>query len=316
LNEGAIDHTVLSTAKSGTIPMMLELAQREVGLLRVALRHKPHIIAGTSVNAARVAKMVGARSVINNEDDASAVPLFRLVAYPFADAIVTPWVLAHENYGARHLTYRAFEKMFYLYPTRFSPDAQIRDRLSVGSPDGRYILFRFSALKAHHDKGAKGMQRELIQRLLDHFVSKTNIWISSENAVPKEWERYTYPLPKFSMHHALAQSAALLCDSQSMSVEAAMLGVKSFRLNSFVGKLSVLNELDRRGLTEGFLPGQDRELEDRVFSYMRNIEQELGSQAERRAQFLLDTIDPLPWYVDVLERLAKGESCTQHALAV
>jgi predicted glycosyltransferase len=257
--------------------------------------------------------MIGARSVINNEDDASAVPLFRWTAYPLANAIVTPWVLAHENYGSRHLTYRAFEKMFYLHPSRFSPDTQILDRLSADSPDGRYILFRFSALRAHHDKGVKGLERELIQRLIDQFVSKTNIWISSENAVPSEWERYVYPLPKFTMHHALAQSSALLCDSQSMSVEAAMLGVKSFRLNSFVGRLSVLNELDKRGLTEGFLPGQDMQFEERVSSYMSKLDSELKAQAQRRAEFLRDTIDPVPWYVDVLERIGRGEDVKQRA---
>jgi predicted glycosyltransferase len=310
LNEGGIDHIVLSKAKSGTIPMAIELAQRELGLLRVALRCRPHVIAGTSVNAARVAKLTGARSVINNEDDASAVPLFRWSAYPLADAIVTPWVLAHEDYGPRHLTYRAFEKLFYLHPSRFSPDTDIRDKLGAGSPNGRYILFRFSALKAHHDKGARGMQRELIQRLIDQFANKTNIWISSENTVPSEWERYIYPLPKLTMHHALAQSSALLCDSQSMSVEAAMLGIKSFRLNSFVGRLSVLNELDRRELTEGFLPDQDAEFEERVFSYMSNLDRELEAQAQRRVQFLRETIDPVPWYVDVLEHIAKGEGIT------
>jgi predicted glycosyltransferase len=113
------------------------------------------------------------------------------------------------------------------------------------------------------------------------------------------------------MHHALAQSAALICDSQSMSVEAAMLGVKSFRLNSFVGKLSVLNELDRRGLSEGFLPEQAREFEERVCVYLRNIESELEWQRERREQLLRDVIDPVPWYVDVLERIARGERVTR-----
>lgn len=304
LNEKGISHTVLSTARYGKSQMALELIQREAIMLKIGFEYRPHLIAGTSVNAARVAKLVGARSVINNEDDATAVPLFRWTAYPLASAIVTPWVLAHENYGGRHLTYRSFEKMFYLHPGRFSPDPAIKSILSNGSPDGKYLLFRFSALRAHHDQGIKGLNHELIQHLLDKFSNKTNIWISSEALLPTAWERYTYQLPKLTMHHALAQSSALICDSQSMSVEAAILGTKSFRLNSFVGKLSVLNELDRRGLTEGFLPDQEMTFKERVLQYMLNLEQEIALQIQRRHDLLLETIDPVPWYVEQLERIA------------
>ena len=304
LDEAGLEHSILARSSFRKLPMMLELVQRELGLLHTALKFKPDVIAGTSANAARVAKLVGARSLINSEDDAAMVPLFRWAAYPFASAIVTPWVLAFENYGPRHLTYPAFEKMFYLHPSRFTADKNVGKELSRNSPDGSYVLFRFSALRAHHDVGATGVPKDVVERLLAHFSKKTNIWVSSESPLPQEWMQYSFPLAKRAMHHALAQASMLVCDSQSMSVEAAVLGVKSFRLNSFVGKLSVLNELDRRGLSEGFLPGQNSAFEARVLAYYRNLLEEKAAQTKRLEKFLQETVDPVPWFLEVLEQLA------------
>ncbi len=308
LEEAGLQHTILSRSSFGKLPMMLELAQREVGLLQEALKFKPNVIAGTSANAARVAKLIGARSLINNEDDAAMVPLFRWIAYPLASTIVTPWVLGFENYGPKHLIYPAFEKMFYLHPARFSVDKGVGMELSRNSKDGAYILFRFSALRAHHDVGAKGVPKEVIDRLLAHFSPLTNIWLSSENPLPPEWQKYAFPLAKSSMHHALAQASMLVCDSQSMSVEAAVLGVKSFRLNSFVGKLSVLNELDRRELSEGFLPGQDGLFESRVLEYYKELSAGKAAQMQRLEKLLRETMDPVPWFVELLELLASGRA--------
>jgi predicted glycosyltransferase len=55
------------------------------------------------------------------------------------------------------------------------------------------------------------------------------------------------------MHDVLAHSKLLICDSQSMSVEASMLGVPSLRYSTFSGKISVLEELEHNyELTFGF----------------------------------------------------------------
>jgi predicted glycosyltransferase len=56
-------------------------------------------------------------------------------------------------------------------------------------------------------------------------------------------------------------SSLLISDSQSMSVEAAMLGVPSLRYSSFAGKISVLEELEHKyNLTYGIQIGKEEEL--------------------------------------------------------
>jgi uncharacterized protein len=63
------------------------------------------------------------------------------------------------------------------------------------------------------------------------------------------------------MHHVLANASLLISDSQSMSVEAAMLGVPSLRFSSFAGKISVLEELEHKyKLTFGIDPSSPNKL--------------------------------------------------------
>lgn len=305
LDEFNLEHQVISKARKTLSGMFFELIEREFKLLKIALKFKPDVITGTSVNAARVAKLVGARSVILNEDDAAVVPLFRWLAYPFATAIVTPDVLAFENYGERHLTYPSFEKIFYLHPNRFTSNHEIPEKLMQGSPDGRYVIFRFSALRAHHDVGAKGLSVETVQSAIDSLSTKTNVWISSEREIPEIWAKYRYPFPSRTMHDALSKATLLLTDSQSMSVESAVLGVKSLRLNSFVGRLSVLKDLDHRVLSEGFLPGQEGKFLERISYFRDNLVSELDAQKKRYQKLLEDKCDPLPWTVDLLEKIGE-----------
>ena len=60
------------------------------------------------------------------------------------------------------------------------------------------------------------------------------------------------------MHHILAYAKLIISDSQTMTAESAVLGVPSLRINTFVGKISYLEELEYvYGLTFGFLPEQE-----------------------------------------------------------
>ncbi len=56
----------------------------------------------------------------------------------------------------------------------------------------------------------------------------------------------------------MAFAKMVISDSQTMTAEAAVLGVPSVRQNSFVGKLSYLEELEHRyQLTFGFTQGEN-----------------------------------------------------------
>ena len=131
----------------------MELFRREARFLALARAFRPQLITGTSAHAARVGRMVGARSAVLSEDDARAVPLFRWVAYPLATAIVTPDGLAYERYGRRHLTYPSYQELFYLHPNRFTPDPGVRRELGLAEGQA-YAIVRLAEAFLFNDATA------------------------------------------------------------------------------------------------------------------------------------------------------------------
>ncbi len=301
-----IPFTVLAPIGYGTFGSFRELVQREIKLFFIGRKFKPDIITGTSVNAARVAKLLRVKSVILNEDDASVVPLFRWLAYPLATAVVTPESLEYEDYGTCHITYPSYQKLFYLHPNRFTPDRSIFRELGL-SDDDSYAIIRTSALTAHHDRNIRGISDELIRAVLKLLNGKIRIFLSSEKGLESGLGTYPMRISPERMHHALAFAEFFIGDSQSMTMEAALLGTPAFRINSFAGRITVIKELEDYGLAFGFLPGQENALIDELkrLLAMKNRKEIFR---KRRETMLLEKIDPLPWFLNVIDMMLHGKS--------
>lgn len=300
-----IPYKTLAPVGRGLTGQFVELARREVGMLRLARRLRPKIITGTSVHAARIARLVGARSVVMCEDDAKYIPLFKWLAYPFSHAIVTPDCLAYENHGTRHFTYPAYQKLFYLHPNRFTPDAGIHAALGL-QHGARYAMVRLSSLQAHHDIGARGMSEKMIHDVIKMALPDIRVFISSEKNLSPEFEPHRMPLPPERMHDVLAGAEFLISDSQSMTVEAALLGTPAFKINSFAGIISVIRELEEAGLAFGYSPGQEAELLRELRAILETPNRQVVLQ-ERRTELLRRKIDPLPWYLELIRRMIARE---------
>jgi uncharacterized protein len=289
---------VLAPARTGRLGAARELLAREWALLRLARRLRPHAIVGTTVHAGRVGRLVGARAIVFNDDDRAVVPWFARLAYPLADAIVTPAVLAGERLGRGHVTYPSFQQLFYLHPARFQADPGIRARLGLAE-GAAYAVVRLSALSAHHDVGVRGLDREWVKELAARLSGRVAVLVSAENGVPPGLASHALRIDPERMHHALASAAFYVGDSQTMTAEAAVLGTPAFRLNGMVGRISYLAELERRGLAQGFRPGQEIDL-------LAALEAALAdpglaaAHRERRERLLAETIDPVPWFAGLV----------------
>ncbi len=300
LRSFGLEAEVLAGVGRGRLGALRELVQREWRLRARARSFGPAVIAGTSVHAGRVGRRVGAVSVVINDDDAAAVPLFARLAYPSADWIVTPECLRHEGHGPRQLTYPGNQQLFYLHPARFAPDPGVRAELGLG-PGAPFALLRLSALQAHHDRGVRGFSAELVEAVRARLPGHWRLFVSSEKPLPPALQPLELRLPAARLHHALAAAELLLGDSQSTTAEAAVLGTPALRLNDFVGRISYLAELERRGLAFGFRPGQEPELLARLEGLLAEPGRRAGFAA-RRQRLLAECGDPLPWLCALLER--------------
>lgn len=292
-------YRILAPLGRGLVGQLRELVRREIAMVRLAKAESIDCIIGTSVNAARVAKYLGIESIVVNEDDVSVVPSWRYLGYPFATKIVTPDCLSYESWGSRHITYPSIHELFYLHPNRFTPDPTVVSELGLRH-DERFGLIRLSGLSAHHDLRAKGVSDDLLREIVAMCSGRYRLFITSERPIGPEWESLRVQIPPERILHALGFASFIVGDSQTMIAEAAVLGRAAFRLNSFVGKLSYLNELEDNQLAYGFLPGDEAGLVAKLKQTLDEPEHEKRLQ-QRRDQWLARKIDPVPWFCGLLE---------------
>ncbi len=287
-----------------SIPAMAaEAAHVLARIVARARRERFDLMVGTSVVVGLASRLTGARSVVFGEDDARAVPLLALAGYRPAHYVVTPQCLAHEDHGPGHLTYPGYHELAYLHPRRFAPDPGVRRLLGVG-PDEPYSLVRLVALTAHHDVGQRGLSPEQARRIVRRLRAKGRVFVSREAAGGPDVGAEPLPTPPHRIFDVMAGAEMLVCDSQSMAMEAAVLGVPSIRCNTFVGRLTVLQELEHRyGLTAGYLPGDFPTLLATLDDWLARPDLR-GQWQRRREAMLADTLDLTDWMLELFDDLA------------
>lgn len=215
---------------------------------------------GTSITLSHVSKVSGITAFITDDDDAAVQPLFAKFAHPFADYLLSPDCLQNDDYGDKHFKYPGYHELAYLHPDIFTPEKDVLADLGVTEGDPYFIL-RFNAFKAHHDVNVKGLSTEDKHTLVNHLLKKGKVFITSEKDIDPDFKQYQIAISPEKIHSAIYYSTMLIGDSQTMTSEAAVLGVPAIRSNSLVGKISYLAEQEHRyGLTYGFLPHQTNEM--------------------------------------------------------
>ena len=148
----------------------------------------------------------------------------------------------------KRIGYAGYHELAYLHPKRFTPDPLIYDFLNI-SENQPYIIMRFVAWAAAHDRSQKGFPLETVAESVRQFEEKGyKVFISSEAELPGDLEKNKIKIPPELIHHALAYATLVIADSQTMTTEAAILGTPVVRSNSFVGPrdLSNFKELEER----------------------------------------------------------------------
>lgn len=295
-----LPYSIASTARKGTVGLSFELFEHDWGVLKAALHHRSQVLIGTSIAVSHVARMIGAKSIVFNEDDASVASTFVKLAYPFAHAIVTP-ICLNEDHGKRHFVYDSYQKLAYLHPNYFNPNPEVLTKLGV-LPGEPYFLLRFVSLLAAHDHGETGLSMEVRKKLILNLSKFGRVFITSETPLPEDLEPYRINILPTDIHDALYYSTMLIGDSQSMAAEAAVLGVPSIRCNTFAKRCSTLQELEwKYGLTYAFLPSSENELFAKIEEWMntKDIKQQWQ---QKRTVMLSEKIDVTDWMVDFVEQ--------------
>lgn len=281
----------------------MTVARQDMQLLRFVKRNHIDIGLSSGPVLSHVSRLTSMKSIMFDDDDDVAEPLVTKFGHPLSDAVFTPDCIHRKSKKAVY--YPGTHELAYLHPNRFTPDPAVLQRAGI-QPGERFFVMRFVALKGHHDVGQQGLTLSQKQALVELLKPYGRVIITSERAVEDEFEQYRLPVPPWDIHSLMAYSSLFLGDSQTMTSEAAVLGVPALKCNTFAGRLSVPNMLEQRyGLCHAFLPEEFDQMYDMAESLLRRDSNEVHAEwHERREQLLAETVDVTAFFVNEIEKYA------------
>lgn len=293
-------HNILPKTRGGSkIAIAMSLLKRNAKMLPFIRRTKPDLMISTDASIAQLGKILKIKRITITEDDYDIIKPLADLSYPVTNFILCPKVCSVGKWDHKKIGYDGYMKLGYLHPNVFTPDQLILSNYQIS---GNYALIRLAKLAAYHDFGIKGITYQFLDKIIQRLEEKEiKVFISNEHQIDPKYDAYLLKINPSDMHHVLAKAQLLICDSQSMSVEAAVLGVPSLRYSSFAGKISVLEELEHQyQLTFGIPIGEEQML-------LQKLEEILSLQdvstvfQERRTKMLTEKIDVTAFLVWLLE---------------
>ncbi len=268
-------------------------------VLKEARRFHADILIGTDSSIAQAGWLLRKTAITTLEDDVDIIMNLARLTYPFTSTILVPSVCKVGKWESKKIGYSGYMKLAYLHPNCFSPDDNIIRKYHIGD---RYILIRLAKLSAHHDIGIKGLTISLVESITKIAQGYGyQVYISSESTIDERLKKHQLQIRYTDIHHVMAFASMLVSDSQSMSVEASILGVPNLRYSDFSGKISVLEELENvYGLTKGFKTNESELLisETKRLLSMPDL---ISTFKSKRQQMLQDKIDVsafLTWFLE------------------
>ena len=278
-----------------------DMLVRDWRMLRFVKKNKIDLLTGSTVEVAQVGWLTRRCRVNTGEDDMKVVSLFQKLAGPFIQTILSPVTCDNGKLENKSVKYDGFHKLAYLHPNWFAPDRKVVDKYF--SSEKPYFILRFAQLKAYHDieADARGINAEIAQRLVEVLSPHGDVYITSERELEPQFEKYRLKINPLDIHHVLAFAKLYIGDSQSMAVEAAMLGTPSLRFNDFAGKIGVLEELEHKyELTCAIPSTEPKRLYDKVEEWlaMPNLNEVFHARRQQMLSEKIDVTTFFTWFIE------------------
>lgn len=273
---------------------------QDIKLSLFVIRHKIKFGLSSGIVLPHISMITPMKCFVFDDDDDIVEPLVVKYGHPFADVIFTP--IPIERKSKKTIQYAGTHELAYLYPKYFTPDAKILEECNLRQ-NQKFFIMRFVAFNGHHDLGGKGAGITLEQKkkLIELLKQYGRIIITSEKEIEPEFEQYRLPVSAEKIHSLMYYSSLFIGDSQTMTTEAAIMGVPSLKCNTFAGKLSVPNDIESTyQLCYSYLP----EDFDNFYCHIENLLKAPDSKSEwmkRRNKFLeekINSTDFFVWYIE------------------
>ena len=271
-----------------------------IKIAKIILTNNITLGLGTSMSLSHASMITRMKSIILDDDDDDIQPLFTKFAHPFCNVLLSPEALKGHRKKKDTIYYSGFHELAYLHPNHFTPDNSVLEKIGITNNDPFFIL-RFNSFKAHHDVGVKGLSLENKRKLIQKLKCYGKIYITTEREIEHEFKQYQLALSPEKIHSLLYYATMFIGDSQTMASEASVLGTPAIRSNSFVGRISYLEEEEHKyGLTYGFRPnefdGMIRKIDELLA--MPNLQQEWQKKRQNMLNDKIDVTAFMVWFVE------------------
>lgn len=275
---------------------------QDIQLLRFVWHNHIDLGLSSGIVLSHVSKVTSMKAFMFDDDDDTAEPLIVKYGHPLTDVVFTPDCIQRKTKHAVY--YKGTHELAYLHPKRFTPDPSVLQHAGL-QPGERFFIMRFVALKGHHDVGQQGLTLEQKEALVNLLKPHGRVIITSERAIKPEFEQYRLPVPPEEIHSLMAYSSMFLGDSQTMTSEAAVLGVPALKCNTFAGRLSVPNMLEQKyKLCYAYQPTQFDEMYHHIEQLLACNPEELKNEwQEKRKRMLKEMIDPTEFFANYIESI-------------
>jgi len=282
---------------------VVHLVQSDFRIMLYCLRKRVDIMMGTDIAIAHVGWLLRKVSMVFTDDDWYFVKDYCRLAFPFANHIVASNVINLGKWSHKRIGYDGNQKTAYIHPAYFKPDRDVLAK--YGLEEDRFTIIRLVTFGAMHDavnQVQTGLNAGFLEEIIPYLSSIGKVVINAEQGDYHEFSEHCLKLDPSDMHSLLYYARLLLTDSQSMHVEAGLLGTPSIRTNKWVDDVRVMSVVsymeDMYGLGISISPQKPDEVIQKVKDYSQaGVKQQW---AEKRNEFFRENTnltDFLYWFV-------------------
>ncbi|ELY42684.1 DUF354 domain-containing protein [Natronorubrum bangense] len=228
LEQYEISHHVLAGEANSPFELGLVELKYEYRLTKAARQIQPDVmVAMGGVGISRPSMVSGAKCLVLT--DTEHATLQNMLAFPFADRILTPECY-QDNIGAKQVRYPGYHELAYLHPNRFTPDPSVKEEAGV-EDDERFVILRLVSWDAMHDIGDSGLD-DIVDVVSQLEKTGVRVLITSEADLPAEVENRQVTVAPHRIHHLMYYSDLYIGESATMATESAVLGTPAVFVSS------------------------------------------------------------------------------------
>jgi len=230
LNAYGLKYELIGANYKGLIKKAYGMFISDAKVLNLASKFKPDILLGGAPYLAHVSKLI--RKPHITVIDTEHANLANNLSFPFTNVVITPSCYKGKIDLKKHIKYNGYMELAYLHPNYFKPDLSIIEDLGLKQGD-TYIIMRLVSWNASHDNDSKGFSYTFLKKAIKSFEEYGHVFITSEQKLGKDLEKYKITFPPEKLHSALYCASLCFGEGGTTAVESALLGTPSVHMEAF-----------------------------------------------------------------------------------